>query len=133
MRCAAADPQLRARPARACVAQPDAPLPEGYASEACLRANPWTASLAEALQAGAILLFDYGLPRRHYYHPQRAHGTLRCHFRQRVHDDPYINVGVQDISAWVDFTRIAQAALRRRSDGERLRHPGGVSAGARPR
>ena len=107
---AAADPQLR----RACadiVAQLEAPLPEGYVSEACLRANPWTASLAEALQAGAILLFDYGLPRRHYYHPQRAHGTLRCHFRQRVHDDPYVNVGVQDISAWVDFTRIAQAAL----------------------
>ena len=58
-----------------------------------------------------MLLFDYGLPRGHYYHPQRVSGTLRCHFRQRAHDDPYINVGVQDITAWVDFTRVAEAAV----------------------
>jgi SAM-dependent MidA family methyltransferase len=56
-------------------------------------------------------LFDYGLTQRHYYHPQRVSGTLRCHFRQRVHDDPYVNVGVQDITAWVDFTRVAQAGV----------------------
>ena len=107
---APADGELR----RACetiFADLTAPLPEGYASEACLRATPWIASLADALESGAILLFDYGLPRRHYYHPQRTQGTLRCHFRQLVHDDPYVNVGVQDITAWVDFTRIAQAAL----------------------
>ena len=88
-----------------------AALPEGYVSEVCLRADAWIASLGDALDTGAILLFDYGLPRRHYYHPQRATGTLRCHFRQRAHDDPYINVGVQDITAWVDFTRLAEAAL----------------------
>ena len=88
-----------------------APPPDGYVSEVCLRADAWIASLADALDTGAILLSDYGLPRRHYYHPQRATGTLRCHFRQRAHDDPYINLGVQDITAWVDFTRLAQAAL----------------------
>lgn len=88
-----------------------AALPDGYVSEVCLRADAWIASLADALDTGAILLFDYGLPRRHYYHPQRATGTLRCHFRQRAHDDPYINVGIQDITAWVDFTRLAAAAL----------------------
>ncbi len=92
-------------------AQLPAPLPEGYVSEVCLRVAPWIASLADALGAGALLLFDYGLPRRHYYHPQRTGGTLRCHFKQRVHDDPYLNVGVQDITAWVDFTRVAEAAL----------------------
>ena len=58
-----------------------------------------------------MLLFDYGLPRAHYYHPQRAAGTLRCHYKQRVHDDPYVNIGVQDITAWVDFTRVAESAL----------------------
>jgi SAM-dependent MidA family methyltransferase len=89
----------------------DAPLPEGYVSEACLRADAWIASLAEVLGRGALLLFDYGLPRRHYYHPQRHTGTLRCHFRQQVHDDPYVNVGLQDITAWVDFTRLAQAGV----------------------
>jgi SAM-dependent MidA family methyltransferase len=87
------------------------PLPEGYVSEVCLRADAWIASLADVLGRGALLLFDYGLPRRHYYHPQRHTGTLRCHFRQHVHDDPYINVGLQDITAWVDFTRLAQAGL----------------------
>jgi SAM-dependent MidA family methyltransferase len=73
--------------------------------------QPWIASLSECLGRGVLLLCDYGLPRRHYYHRERASGTLRCHFKQRAHADPYINVGVQDITAWVDFTRIAEAAL----------------------
>src|SRR2546429_1594013 len=51
------------------------------------------------------------LPISHYYHPQRVSGTLRCHFKQRAHDDPCVNVGVQDITAWVDFTRVAHAGL----------------------
>lgn len=85
-------------------------LPEGYTSEICLRVEPWITSLADCLESGAMLLFDYGLPRRHYYHPQRSTGTLRCHFRQRVHDDPFVNVGLQDITAWVDFTRVAEGA-----------------------
>jgi SAM-dependent MidA family methyltransferase len=92
-------------------AELDTQLPEGYVSEVCLRADAWIASLAEVLGRGALLLFDYGLPRRHYYHPQRDTGTLRCHFRQQVHDDPYVNVGLQDITAWVDFTRLAQAGV----------------------
>ncbi|HET7758166.1 MAG TPA: SAM-dependent methyltransferase [Steroidobacteraceae bacterium] len=84
-------------------------LPEGYASELCLRLEPWIASLGDCLARGVLLLIDYGLPRAHYYHPQRHAGTLRCHFRQRAHDDPFINIGVQDITAWVDFTRAAEA------------------------
>jgi SAM-dependent MidA family methyltransferase len=88
-----------------------APLPDGYSSEVCLRIAPWLAGLADCLGRGAMLFFDYGLPRAHYYHPQRTAGTLRCHFKQRVHDDPYINIGLQDITAWVDFTRVAEAAV----------------------
>lgn len=87
------------------------PLPEGYTSELCLRLEPWIASVGACLERGAVLLFDYGLPRSHYYHPQRVSGTLRCHFKQLAHDDPYVNVGVQDITAWVDFTRVAEAAV----------------------
>jgi SAM-dependent MidA family methyltransferase len=99
--------------ARACAAllgELPAPLPDGYSSELCLRTAPWIAGIGECLGRGLLLLFDYGLPRAHYYHPQRTSGTLRCHFKQRVHDDPYINIGVQDITAWVDFTRVAAAA-----------------------
>ena len=107
---AAAEPAL----ARACeglLASLEGELPPGYVSELCLRVEPWIASLSECLERGVLLLCDYGLPRRHYYHRERASGTLRCHFKQRAHADPYINVGVQDITAWVDFTRIAEAAL----------------------
>jgi SAM-dependent MidA family methyltransferase len=87
------------------------PLPSGYTSEVCLKLEPWIASVGECLERGLILLFDYGLPRSHYYHPQRVNGTLRCHFKQLAHDNPYINVGVQDITAWVDFTRVAEAGV----------------------
>ena len=65
---------------------------------------------AEHLETGVALLIDYGLPRAHLYHPERMRGTLRCHFRQRAHDDPFLNAGLQDITAWVDFTRVAEAA-----------------------
>ena len=87
-----------------------APLPDGYVSEVCLSFQPWIASLAGQLEHGVALLIDYGLPRAHLYHPERSSGTLRCHFRHRAHDDPFINVGLQDITAWVDFTRVAEAA-----------------------
>ncbi len=99
--------------AAACAAllgAPPRPLPEGFTSEINLRLAPWIASLAACLGRGVVLLIDYGLPRAHYYHAQRVAGTLRCHFRQRAHDEPLINLGVQDITAWVDFTRVAEAA-----------------------
>jgi len=86
-------------------------LPDGYTSEICPRVGPWIAGVGQCLDQGALLLFDYGLPRAHYYHPDRSDGTLRCFFKQRAHDDPFINIAVQDITAWVDFTRVAEAAL----------------------
>jgi SAM-dependent MidA family methyltransferase len=87
------------------------PLPDGYVSEINLRAGPWIRGVAEGLRQGVFLLIDYGLPRAQLYHPDRSEGTLRCHFRQRAHGDPLIRVGVQDITAWVDFTGVAEAAL----------------------
>jgi SAM-dependent MidA family methyltransferase len=87
-----------------------APLAPGYTSEMCLLADPWVASLAACLTRGAMLLFDYGLPCAQYYHPDRVSGTLTCHFKHRAHFDPLILLGVQDITAWVDFSRVARAA-----------------------
>ena len=109
-RQAAADDELAGATA-ALLSELPSPLPDGYTSEICLRVAPWMAGVAACLGRGLMLMFDYGLPRAHYYHPQRTAGTLRCHFKQRVHDDPYINIGVQDITAWVDFTRLAEAAV----------------------
>jgi len=86
------------------------PLPDGYASEVGLVAQAWTATLGQWLRRGVALLVDYGFPRHEYYHPQRAMGTLMCHFRHRAHDDPLWLPGLNDITAHVDFTAIAQAA-----------------------
>jgi SAM-dependent MidA family methyltransferase len=86
-------------------------LPEGYTSEINMRLAPWIASLAATLQEGVALLIDYGLPQRQYYRSERREGTLLCHFRHRFHDNPLINVGLQDIGAWVDFTAVAAAAV----------------------
>jgi SAM-dependent MidA family methyltransferase len=95
---------------RGIVAELPAPLPDGYVSEVCLAFQPWMAGLGAQLEQGVALLIDYGLPRAQLYHPERVDGTLRCHFRHRAHDDPFIHIGLQDITAWVDFTRVAEAA-----------------------
>ncbi len=81
----------------------------GYASEWCQRLPAWIASFAERLERGALLLIDYGYPRAEYYHPQRIRGTLLCHYRHRAHEDPFFLPGLQDISANVDFTAVAEA------------------------
>lgn len=86
------------------------PWPIGYQSELCSLLTPWIASLGAALSRGVLLLVDYGLARQEYYASERTRGTLRCHFRHRAHDDPLLYPGLQDISAWVDFTRLAEAA-----------------------
>ena len=85
------------------------PLGDGYSSEINLRAGPWLAELGRALEAGVVLLIDYGYPRREYFLAERSMGTLMCHYRHRAHPDPYHLVGLQDITAYVDFTAVAQA------------------------
>ncbi len=83
--------------------------PDGYASELCRRLPAWTAAVTRALEAGAVLWFDYGLPRAQYYLPERDDGTLICHFRHRAHADPFSYPGLNDITAWVDFSALAEA------------------------
>ncbi len=70
---------------------------------------PWLATVADHLSRGALLLVDYGFPRRSYYHPDRSMGTLMCHHRHRAHPDPFAHIGLQDITAHVDFTAVAEA------------------------
>ncbi|HUY83342.1 MAG TPA: SAM-dependent methyltransferase [Steroidobacteraceae bacterium] len=83
--------------------------PDGYESEYCPRLGAWAAAVTRQLRAGAALWFDYGLPRAHYYLAERDQGTLLCHHRHRVVDDPFARPGLQDITAWVDFTALAEA------------------------
>ena len=85
-------------------------LPDGYESELCLGLAQWLAGIGVSLARGVMLFVDYGLPRREYYSLERTRGTLLCHFRHRFHDDALARVGLQDITAWVDFTAVAEAA-----------------------
>lgn len=82
-----------------------------YRGEISLAVRSWVAELARRLDTGAMILLDYGLPRRELYHPQRNGGTLRCHYRHRVHDDPFWYPGLSDITSHVDFTAVAEAGF----------------------
>jgi len=86
-------------------------LPEGYVTEVCPAANGLIATIASSLESGLILMLDYGFGARAYYHPQRNQGTLMCHYQHYAHDDPFWQVGLQDITAHVNFTAIAETGL----------------------
>jgi len=95
--------------ARAIERETGAAWPEGFASEINLGLGDWLAALAGSISRGVLLFVDYGLPRRELYAAERRAGTLLCHFRHRFHDDPFTRLGLQDITAWVDFTAVADA------------------------
>jgi SAM-dependent MidA family methyltransferase len=75
-----------------------------FAAEALVR------TVADSIEKGVALFIDYGFPEREYYHSQRTMGTLRCHYRHRVHGDPFFWPGLQDITAHIDFSAMARAA-----------------------
>ena len=82
-----------------------------YLSEINLRLAPWLRAVAAAIRRGYLLLIDYGYSQREYYHAERTQGTLICHFRHRAYADPYLLPGLQDMTANVDFTALAHAAV----------------------
>ena len=84
-------------------------LPPGYLGEVNLAAPAWVKAMAARIERGLLLLLDYGYPRRELYHPDRTSGTLACHYRHRVHYDPFFRPGLQDLSTHVDFTALARA------------------------
>ncbi len=87
-------------------------LPAGLTSEIRLRLPAWITEVCRSVQQGMLLFIDYGLSRREYYAEARSTGTLRCHYQHRAHADPFTWPGLQDITAWVDFSQLADAAER---------------------
>lgn len=81
-----------------------------YCSEVNLMLSAWVNSLAAVLHKGVALFSDYGYSRHEYYHPQRCQGSLMCYYKHRGHDNPLILTGLQDITAHVDFTLLAESA-----------------------
>ncbi len=98
-----------------CVQIPEAEsLPDAYLTEVHPQQAGFVRMLGDMLAAGAggmAVLIDYGFPAKEYYLPQRSAGTLMCHYRHHAHDDPFYRVGLQDITAHVDFTHLGRAAL----------------------
>ncbi|MBD2354007.1 class I SAM-dependent methyltransferase [Tolypothrix sp. FACHB-123] len=80
--------------------------PDGYRSEINLAALDWLSIVADRLRCGYVLTIDYGYPASRYYNPRRSQGTLQCYYQHRHHDNPYVNIGAQDITAHVDFTAL---------------------------
>jgi SAM-dependent MidA family methyltransferase len=86
-------------------------VPDHYLSEISLAARGLVSSLSERLVKGALLFIDYGFGSSEYYHPQRNAGTLMCHYRHQAHDNPFFLPGLQDITAHVDFTAVAESGI----------------------
>ncbi|MFM6192731.1 SAM-dependent methyltransferase, partial [Planktothrix sp.] len=85
---------------------------EGYRTEVNLIALDWIKMVASKLNQGFILTIDYGYPAQRYYLPSRREGTLQCYYQHRHHNDPYINIGKQDLTAHVDFTALERYGER---------------------
>lgn len=83
-----------------------------YASEANLIIPHWIKTCFSLLTRGAVILIDYGFPQHEYYHPDRAQGTLMCHYQHTTHPNPLHHPGEEDITAHVDFTHVADSALQ---------------------
>jgi SAM-dependent MidA family methyltransferase len=86
------------------------PMPAGFVSELRLGQREWLAAASAALTRGAFLLVDYGLPRAQYYHASRDGGTLCAFRRHRRVEDVLAHPGIQDLTAWVDFSALAEDA-----------------------
>ncbi len=84
---------------------------EGYRTEVNLAALEWIKTVANKLHQGFILTIDYGYPAQRYYNPARRSGTLQCYYQHRHHNDPYINIGRQDLTAHVDFTALEKQGI----------------------
>ena len=87
------------------------PLPPAYCSEYNAAVAPWLSALSASLEHAVVLLIDYGYHAREYYHPDRVNGTLMCYYQHRAHSDALWYPGLQDITAFVDFTDVAYSAV----------------------
>ncbi len=87
------------------------PFSENYCSEVLPQLPYWIQAVGGLIEKGAMLFIDYGYPRREYYLPERSDGTLVCHYRHHAHNDPFYLPGLQDITAFVDFTAVAEAGV----------------------
>jgi len=106
------------------------PMLPGYASECVPELGPWVNAIGASLRRGLLLFIDYGYGRPDYYAPERSSGTLQCHYRHRVHGDPYWLPGLNDLTASVDFTAVAEAVAEAGFELAGFDHQSGFLAAA---
>ncbi len=80
--------------------------PHNYRTEVNLLAKDWLTTINNKLKKGYLITIDYGYSNKKYYHPQRYQGTLKCYYQHHHHDNPYINLGLQDLTTHVNFTAL---------------------------
>ncbi len=105
-----ATPALASTVARLQQALPQ-PMAMGYVSELCPWLGPWLQAATASLERGVMLVVDYGLPQGQYYHPSRDGGSLCGFFRHHRVEDVLVRAGLQDLTAWVDFSALAEAGV----------------------
>ena len=89
---------------------PDAELRPGQVADLSPDWGPLYDELAHKLGRGLIVTCDYGYERERLLDPRvRQHGTLACYSRHRLHRNPFVLVGEQDLTAHVDFTTLIRA------------------------
>ena len=87
-------------------------LPDDYVAEYPLYIKNWLKKISQSLNKGIVFIIDYGFNQREYFHEQRSQGTLMCHFKHYAHDNPLIQVGIQDITTHVNFSYVAREASK---------------------
>jgi len=86
--------------------------PQNYRTEVNLEFLDYLSTINRKLRQGYLLTIDYGYPAQKYYHPQRSQGTLQCHYKHHRHNNPYLNLGYQDITTHVDFTALENFGIK---------------------
>ena len=85
-------------------------LPDNYLAEDAIHIKSWINKISESISKGVVIIIDYGFNHSEYFHEQRSQGTLMCHFKHHAHDNPLIQVGIQDITSHVNFSYLAREA-----------------------
>ena len=85
-------------------------LPDNYLAEDAIHIKSWINKISESISKGVVIIIDYGFNHSEYFHEQRSQGTLMCHFKHHAHDNPLIQVGIQDITSHVNFSYVAREA-----------------------
>lgn len=86
--------------------------PDHYLTEYPIYIKSWLNNINQSLSKGVVVIIDYGFNQKEYFHEQRSQGTLMCHFKHHTHDNPLVNIGIQDITYHINFSYVAREASK---------------------